>query len=224
MISIVNIIISRIKVSEPMSVVDMVGRFHPHHVDSLVVHVDESVGIEAQQNNDKKMMKAASRLPGVYWKVGHWCSSSIFRQEPSIGANNKELFIWHSNDEESKGWWISEKPIKAGEMDIKHVHHLYAFCPSDDGKQPPHEVHAPYWNKKATPGIHIQARHQCAETQLKKARTSNAESSAWIVSLASAVLRGDDEDARDIASHIRDEHEDHGPLIQQHILRHSRFG
>eukprot|EP00973_Karenia_brevis_P034620 4777653-Karenia_brevis.AAC.1 len=56
-------------------------------------------------------MAVASKIPGVYWRVGQWGGRACFRQEPSSGVNCHGLFIFDSMADSHEGWWISSQPV-----------------------------------------------------------------------------------------------------------------
>ena len=93
---------------------ECVGEFNPEYTDALVVHVDDVVGTQAIDDDDGEMQIVASRVPGVYWKVGQWGDKSCFRQELSQGVNNCGLFIWSSTMTGHEGCVVDQQQAHQG--------------------------------------------------------------------------------------------------------------
>ena len=96
-------------------------------------------------------------IPGRYMKTSVLNEKAVFRQEPSAGVNDRELFLsWHVNGNNS-GWYIAGglDVVKKSNKSHDLSDEIYAWLPGDDIPDDT-KVHIPYWASKALNGVMVQ--------------------------------------------------------------------
>ena len=96
-------------------------------------------------------------VPGRYFKIGE-IGMPVFKQEPSTGPNDQELYLWFMGcaaQPSHNGWYISR--FLTVDLTDHVPSGVLAWLPAktvEDGiEMPTGRVHIPYWSKKPLNGV-----------------------------------------------------------------------